>query len=46
MGKNYILDNLMICSINSDTKDEINIYELILSFVKKTERREKLFSSH
>ena len=37
------LDSLMICSIHSETLYELNIDELMLSFVKKTEWREKMF---
>ena len=37
---------LMICSIKSETLDELNINELMSSFVKKSEWREKMFSFH
>ena len=40
------LNSLMICSIHSETLDELNIDELMLSFVEKTEWREKIFSFH
>ena len=48
--RNYMeqkkLNSLMICSIHSETLDELNIDELMSSFVKKTEWREKMFSFH
>ena len=37
------LNSLMICSIRSDTNDELNINELILSFLKQIEWRERYF---
>ena len=40
------LNSLMIGSIHSETLDELNIDELMSSFVKKTEWREKMFSFH
>ena len=41
-----ILNSLMICIIHSETLDELNIDELMSSFVKKTEWSEKMFSFH
>ena len=40
------LNSLIICSIHSETLDELNINELVSSFFKKTEWREKVFSFH
>ena len=40
------LNSLMICSIHSETLNELNIDEFMSSFVKKTEWREKVFSFH
>ena len=40
------LNSLMICSIHSETLDELNIDELMSSYVKKTEWRKKMFPFH
>ena len=40
------LNSLMICSIHNETLDKLNIDELMSSFVKKIEWREKMFSFH
>ena len=40
------LNSLIICSIYSDTLDELKIGELMSSFFKKTECRENMFSLH